>query len=133
MITLPLISGYAAAFLGIMQVALMLTVGLTRTSSGISLGDGGDENLLRKIRRHGNLTENAPIFLILLGFLEISGGPQMAVIGFAALFVVARISHAFALSSANAPLIARAIGALGTIIGIAGTAGTLVWYLSSMQ
>lgn len=130
--TLPLISGYVAALIGIFQIALMLPVGVARNTSGVPLGDGGDIALLRKIRRHGNLIENAPIFLILLGFLEITGGPQMAVIGLAALFVLARFSHAFALSSESAPLAARAFGAFGTILGIAGTAATLAWHLLTL-
>ena len=131
--TLPLISAYAAALIGVFQIALMMTVGLARNAAGISLGDGGDEALLLKIRRHGNLTENAPIFLILLGFLEITAGPQMAVIGFAALFILARLSHAYALSGPDKPLVARGFGALGTIGGIIGTAGTLVWHLTSLS
>lgn len=130
--TLPLISAYAAALLGIFQIALMMTVGLARNAAGISLGDGGNEALLLKIRRHGNLTENAPIFLILLGLLEGTGGPQMAVIGLATVFILARFSHAFALSGPNKPVAARAFGAFGTLIGVAGTAGTLVWHLTAM-
>lgn len=130
--TLPLISGYAAAFIAIFQVALMMTVGLTRGARKIPLGDGGDQALLLKIRRHGNLTENAPIFLILLGFLEVAGGPQMAIAGFAVLFILARLSHAFALSGNDRPVAARAFGAFGTILSIAGTAGTLVWQLTMM-
>lgn len=129
--TLPIISGYAAALIAILQIILMMTVGFVRQSEGISVGDGGNDALLLKIRRHGNLTENAPIFLILLSILEISGGPQMIILGLASLFVLARFSHAFALSGPNAPAAARAFGAFGTVLSIVGSAGTLVWHLSS--
>lgn len=130
--TLPIISGYAAAMIGLLQIGLMVTVGNARREVDISLGDGGNEALLMKIRRHGNLTENAPLFLILLGYLEVSGGPTLAVLSLASIFIVARLSHAYALSGPGKPTAARAIGALGTVLGIFGTSGTLVWHLSTL-
>ena len=129
--TMPYISAYAAAFIGVFQIMLMMTVGFARRTTEISLGDGGNEALLLKIRRHGNLTENAPMFLILLGLLEVTGGPQMALIGFAAVFILARLSHAYALSAPNTPAAARGFGAMGTLIGIVGTAGTLAWHITA--
>lgn len=131
--TLPIIAALAAAFLAVMQVILMLGVGLKRGSTGISLGDGGDEDMLRRIRRHGNFIENAPMVLILLSLLEILGGGQNIVFGFAVLFIVTRISHAIALSSASAPTAFRAVGAFGTLISLVGTAGVLVWQVSTMM
>jgi len=127
--TAPILTAYAAAFIAIFQIVLMMTVGLSRGKNGIPFGDGGDDIMLRKIRRHGNLTENAPIFLILLALLELTSGPQSAVAGFAGLFIVARLSHAIALS--GGPGITRPIGALGTILSIVGTAGTLVYHVGT--
>jgi len=131
--TYPIISGYAAALIGIFQVMLMMTVGFARRTNNVSVGDDGDEALLLKIRRHGNLIENAPIFLILLAFLEMTGGSLMAVKIFAGLFIAARLSHAYAFSRPNAPAATRVFGAFGTVIGIAGTAGTLAWHLSGLS
>lgn len=128
--TLPIISGYAAALLAILQVALMASVGNARRAVGVPLGDGGNPELLMNIRRHANLTESAPLFLILLALLEITGGNTLIVSGIAALYVLARISHAFALSGPDQPAAARAFGALGTLIGLAGTAFVLLWHLS---
>lgn len=132
-ITLPIISGYTAALLGIMQATLMMTVGFARRSTGVSLGDDGNALLLLKIRRHGNLVENAAIFLILLSLLEVIGGTETLVLSFASIFVVARLSHAYALSKQNIPNFPRGIGAMGTFIGIAGTAAALVWQLSMVH
>ena len=131
--TLPIISGYTAAFLGVLQIFLMMNVGITRQKSGISLGDGGNEALLYKIRRHGNLTENAPLFLILLGFLEIAGSRPPYLLGLVAIFVVARLSHAYALSGPGKSNAARGIGAMGTVAGILGAAFLLAWQLSMTQ
>ena len=130
--TLPIIAALAAAFLAVMQVILMVTVGNRRRTSAIPFGDGGDADMLRITRRHGNFIENAPMFLILLSLLEILGGSQSIVLGLAAVFIVTRISHAIALSSANSPIAFRAVGALGTLIGLLGGAGFLAWQVSSM-
>ncbi|PCI34287.1 MAG: glutathione S-transferase [Alphaproteobacteria bacterium] len=131
--TLPLISGYTAAGLGLFQVSLMMTVGFARRALKVSLGDGGDELLSHKIRRHGNLAENSALFLVLIALLETSGGSQNIVLGLAVVFTLARLSHAYALSGPDKPVVARAMGAMGTAIGISGTAGALVWQLSMVQ
>ena len=131
--TLPIIAALAAAFLAVMQVILMVTVGNRRRTSAIPFGDGGDADMLRITRRHGNFIENAPMFLILLSLLEILGGSQSIVLGLAAIFIVTRISHAIALSSATSPIAFRAVGALGTLIGLLGGAGALAWQVSTLM
>jgi len=120
--TLPIITALAAAFLAIMQLILMVTVGNRRRASAISIGDGGDEDMLRLMRRHGNFIENAPMVLILLMLLEVLGIGQSIIIGIAVLFIVTRISHAISMSSANAPVAFRVIGALGTLLSLLGGA-----------
>jgi uncharacterized membrane protein YecN with MAPEG domain len=59
----------------------------------VSVGDGGHELLLRRMRAQANFIENAPFFLILLGGLELSGGNREALGAFAIIFVLARIAH----------------------------------------
>lgn len=130
--TFPLITGYTAAFLGTMQIFLMMNVGFARRKSGVSLGNGEDDVLLYKIRRHANLAENASLFLILLGFLEISGAETKYVLGLATIFVSARLFHAYALSGPGKSNLARGLGAIGTLAGVLGTAALLAWQLSMM-
>ncbi len=113
---LPLYTALTAAVLMMMQLALMLLVGFNRRAFATSIGDGGHTGLLLAIRRHGNLAENAPLFLILLGLLEIMRGSTLFVLLIACAFVTARILHAVGLTlneGANAP---RALGALGTLV-----------------
>ncbi|WP_366869165.1 MAPEG family protein [uncultured Tateyamaria sp.] len=54
------------------QQVLMITVGAHRGGVKVGAGSGGATSLERKIRCHGNLAENAPIFLLALAFLELS-------------------------------------------------------------
>ena len=127
--TLPITAALAASILAVLQVILMMAVGNMRRAKSISFGDGGDAELLRLSRRHGNLIENAPMFLILLSLLEMLGGASTIVSVLAILFVVARVSHAVALSSDSAPLVFRLIGALGTMLSLLGGAGFLSYHV----
>jgi uncharacterized protein len=82
-----------AAAMALINVWLTLRIGRTRGSSGVSLGDGGDETLVRRMRAQANLVENAPFFLILLGLVELARGTSLALWAIGALFVVGRLVH----------------------------------------
>jgi len=127
----PIVTAYVAGLIGILQFALMMAVGLARGPAGVSLGDGGNETLQRNIRRHGNLTENAPIFILLLGLLELAGGNATYVLYLGALFVVARLAHALALSGVAAGVL-RPVGAFGTLISGVGSAVLLLLAVQAM-
>jgi uncharacterized membrane protein YecN with MAPEG domain len=121
---IPEISIAAAAFLIVLQLGLMLTVGLHRASAGIGVGHGEDEDLHRKIRRHANLAENAALFLVALGLAELSGVPANWLATIAVIFIAARLSHALAFTSSSGSHVSsgskifpalRAMGAFGTV------------------
>ncbi len=119
---LPLVTAMATGVLVLMQLFLMFLVGNKRLSYGQGLGDGGHQDLLLAIRRHGNLAENAALFLVALGLLEILIGSTLTVVLIAAAFVVVRIAHAVGLSLGDGPNAARFIGAFGTLVTMSGTA-----------
>ncbi|WND03810.1 MAPEG family protein [Temperatibacter marinus] len=129
--TLPIMTAYAAAALGLIQIILTVTTGIARRKASISIGDGGNQELLYKIRRHGNFIETTPIFLILLGLLEGTGGPTLVVTFFALLFPLARISHALGMAE-NGSLKPRIFGMLSTIISFLVLSISLVWHLQSL-
>ena len=123
----PIVTARFAAVLAILQIALMMWVVLSRNQSKIGIGDGGNEVLARRIRVHGNLTENIPIFLILLGLLEASGIDRTPVIALGSIFILARSCHAAGLSRSSGPHPLRIAGAVGTNFCIATAAGMLLW------
>ncbi|AFY56907.1 putative MAPEG superfamily protein related to glutathione S-transferase [Rivularia sp. PCC 7116] len=100
----PVIAAGCASILALLQVFLAGLVGFARFKHKVGIGDGGNEVLARKIRVHGNLIENAPIFLILLALLELSGIDKTTVAILGGVFILARISHAYALSRTTNPL-----------------------------
>ena len=94
MIILPItltIAGAAA----ILHIWLMSRVVRARRPFKLSVGDGGQEPVLRRMRAHANFAENAPLFLILLALTELAGGHQWLLWGAGIGFILARIAHAF--------------------------------------
>lgn len=65
----------------------------TRLAGKISIGDGGNPQMLARSRAHANYVEYAPFFLILLGLIEYARGPESWLWGVSALFMAARIAH----------------------------------------
>lgn len=90
---LPFTSLLTGVF-AIMMVVLAVQVSIRRRQLRISLGDGNDETLRRRIRAHGNFIEYVPLALIALGLVEVSGAPTSVVSGLAIAMLLARIIHA---------------------------------------
>lgn len=65
---LGITSVYAAA-IALLLLALSWRVIEARRAGRVSLGDGGDRALLRRIRAQGNCAEYAPMGLILLALV----------------------------------------------------------------
>jgi uncharacterized membrane protein YecN with MAPEG domain len=59
-----------AALLGLLAVALAVNVSLMRGRKKISLGDGGDPEMLAAIRAQANFIEFVPLSLILIDMLD---------------------------------------------------------------
>lgn len=119
-LSFPAVTAATAGALGIWQVLLMTWVGAGRYRYKAGLGDGGQDGMNRRIRMHGNLAENAPLFLVLLGLVELSGVSPRLVMVVGPLVVVLRICHAYGLSMrfGPGPNPFRAIGAGGTALSI---------------
>src|ERR1700749_57850 len=80
-----------AAATGLINVWLALGIGRNRVSSKIMLGDGGEAALIAKIRAHGNLTEYAPMVLILMALIELARGPSLWLWIAGVVFIVVRL------------------------------------------
>lgn len=142
--TIPIITSITAGILLVFQQLLGVSVGMRRVSTTRGVGYGEDVNLERMIRRHGNLAENAAIFLVVLGLLEVIGVAGGVVMAFAGLFLVARASHAIGFSflkgshggefqeGGRAAVLMRSAGAMITVLtGMA--AGSFLTYFAFSQ
>lgn len=116
------ISALYAALLGILVVILMAAVILLRRSLRIGLGDGGNRDLQRAIRVHGNALECVPIFLVMLAMLELNRGSPTLLHFFGGAFLAGRILHAWGLYGSSGPSRGRVAGTAITIIVLIGLA-----------
>ena len=126
----PFITATTACMLAFLQVFLGFLVGFKRLKTNTGIGDGGNESLARQIRVHGNLIENAPIFLILLALLELSGSEKLRIIILGSVFILGRIAHAVGLSQSTnptAPL--RGIGAGASVLTVIVTASMILSHI----
>ena len=104
-----MITALYAALLAILLFVLSIRViGLRGNPafSFIAQGKGDDALLQRAIRAHGNLTEYAPMMLILLAFLEQSGTAAMKLPMLGASFLFGRLMHGLCMGfmKSNMPL-----------------------------
>jgi len=98
-LSMPIYAGYMGAFLIIVQTALALSVGGYRGRNRKPIGDADDQTLARRIRRHGNMTEYAPIYISVLALYELMVGQTTTVFWMALLFAIARMLHVIGFSS----------------------------------
>ncbi|MGB4248959.1 MAG: MAPEG family protein [Pseudohongiellaceae bacterium] len=90
------------------MVTLSLRVSLRRREMNVSVGDGGDKVLQRRIRAHGNFIENAPLMVLAVAVIEYNAGVRWLVAVIALAFLVSRVVHAIGILYMERPTL-RAI------------------------
>lgn len=79
---------------GIINFWLAMRTGQVRLATGVSVGDGGNEALIRRMRAHANFVEYAPFVLLLIALIEFSTGSSVWLWAVSAGFLIGRIGHA---------------------------------------
>ena len=115
-----------AAVLGLIFVVLSFNVATKRGSMKISHGPGPNNEIEGAMRAQENFAEYVPLALILMAGLELTGADTTLLRWIGGLLVVVRLSHAIGLIAEPKLIIARAIGALGTLLIIAAES---IWAL----
>ncbi|MBY6188644.1 MAPEG family protein [Marinobacter hydrocarbonoclasticus] len=112
-------TGFYAAWIGLITLALAWQVVRQRRQLKIGVGDADNRGLRLRVRAHANLTEYAPIALILLGCSEASGAPVWLVHGGGLALVLGRVLHPWGLLGGNGGYhIGRFTGTLLTWLSI---------------
>ena len=116
------ITAVYAALLAMLVVMLALVVIKLRRSLRIGMGDGGNHDLARAIRVHGNAIESITLFLVLLGLYELNHGHVNALHFFGGVFFLSRVLHVWGLLSsggASRGRVSGMVGTMGCLIGLA--------------
>jgi uncharacterized membrane protein YecN with MAPEG domain len=103
----------AAAFTNLW---LSVRIGMVRQAKKVSIGDGGEEDLIRRMRAQANFIENTPIVIVLVALIELSRPGNLYLAGVAALYILGRLAHG--------------VGMDGGAFAKGRTAGTLITMLT---
>ncbi len=116
--TTPLYAGLLALLFVALSARVIARRGATKTSHG----DGGDAQLLRRIRVHANFVEYVPFALLLLAMAEMQGMPAWLVHLFGAMLFFGRALHAWGFGAEPQNFKARKWGMILTFTMILVTA-----------
>ena len=118
----------------ILVVILAIRVAYWRFKHKIGIGDGGDRELLKRVRAHGNAIENMPLALILLGGMELNGYSATIIHSFGAILFFSRVAHAAGLSRSSGTSAGRFAGSLFTWLLMLTMAGfAIVGYFMQFE
>ncbi len=120
------VTAFYAGLLTLLILGLSGRVIAARRAMGVSLSDGDDVGLRRRIRAHGNATEYVPIALLLLALLELQQTPVAILHVFGATLFVGRVLHAAALSNTKPWPLGRIAGMGLTLIVLFAMAITAI-------
>lgn len=111
------VTTFTAAILGLLLLILSYRVSQIRRAAHIGLGDGGNPDLLTRIRTQANFTEYVPTVLILMGLIEYQTGYHVMLGVSSALIILARASHAVGMGRPS-PNGFRIFGTAGTWLAL---------------
>lgn len=115
------IAGAAA----ILNIWLMIRIGQVRSSEKVSVGDGGNEKVLRRMRAQANFIETAPFILILIGLIELTSGADQSptwlwIVG--GIYLLGRVAHGIGMDDGKFGK-GRMIGTIITMLALLGLGG----------
>lgn len=111
------ITSLCALAVGLIYMAQTASVIKRRRGQRIVHGDAGDKTMMKRIRGHANTAEQAPIFLILLGLVEMQSATASISLGtIAALFVIGRLMHGYYFLDTGAHHYFRMFGMMATLL-----------------
>jgi uncharacterized protein len=125
MIILP-ITLCAAAAAAAINIWLSIRIGMLRTAKKISIGDGGDMDLIARMRAQANFIENTPVMLVLIVAIELARTGNIYLMGVAGAFMLGRVAHGVGMD--GGPL--GFLRGVGTLVTMLSQLGLAVWAVS---
>lgn len=122
-----MITSLHAAFLGLWLAFLYVRVVRRRFKYRVSLGGGGQEDLQRAIRVHGNFVETVPYALILMVLVETSAMPEWVLHGLGVALVAGRLLNFDGLSQNRKIPRSRQVAGILTLSVIIISSVILLW------
>lgn len=109
------VTTFTAAICGLIYLVLSYRVSQTRMAEKIAMGDGGNANLIARMRTQANFGEYVPIILILMALIEFETGYSVLLGIVSAVLILGRVLHAVGMNRPS-PNPFRVSGTAGTWI-----------------
>lgn len=109
-----MITGIYASILAFIFFFLFINVVSKRLKHRIGIGDGGNHELNKAIRIHGNFAEHVPYALLMMMLCEMTNISIYFIHAFGIVLIVSRLLHAYGLTMTSINSWGRTIGILGT-------------------
>ena len=121
------ITALYGAILALIVIALAINVTAHRVKLRVPLGDGGNAQMRRMIRLHGNAAEYIPLALVLMAIYELNGGWHLGlhIVGIA--LVAGRLLQTAGMWTTDMPNIGRQIGQSLTWLSLIALAALNLW------
>lgn len=126
------ITAFYAGLCAILLVVLIYRVIKLRRGLQIGIGDGGEEELSRAIRAHGNFVETVPLGLVLVLLSEMNGIQIGLVHMLGVMLIIGRCAHAWGLTHNSGTSVGRFAGMLLTLIMLLLGAATALYSYASI-
>ena len=110
---MPITALYAGLLVPIF-IILSARVIRARRGAKVSVGDGGDASLMRRMRVQANFAEYVPLALVLIGLVESMKVDWRLVHALGIALLIARIAHAAGMSPAKDIFALRVLGVVLT-------------------
>ena len=110
------ITALYASLLALVFLGLSFNIIRLRWKYKVGVGDGGESELTKAIRVHGNFSEYIPLSLILLASYELSGAHSVWLHMLGATLLIGRILHAIGLNKTKGTSTGRFIGMNATFL-----------------
>jgi uncharacterized protein len=121
------ITAVFAGLLALVFVVLSARVIVVRRAAKVSLGDGGNSQLLRRVRAHANFAEYTPVALVLMGLAESLAAPKLWLMGIGLSLLAGRVIHAYGVSADLKSFAPRVTGMMLTFASLLALSATCLW------
>jgi uncharacterized protein len=125
--------GIYAGLMGLIAIWHGYIVGGWRRKLKVSIGDGGQIDLIRAMRGHANFAENVPLALILMTYMALAGAPALAIHILGVALTVGRVAHTLHFAKPGQPAWQRGVGAgLTALVLVAASLGAIGHSIAAM-
>jgi uncharacterized protein len=107
----------AAGLAALINLWLAIRCGQARGAEKVSIGDGGNEAVIRRMRAHANFIEYTPIVVILIAVVEMAQGTSMWLWVVMSIYMLARVAHGLGMDGLKG---GREAGTLVTMLTMVG-------------